>query len=144
MSSVVEVIIMSVSYVFMKQTSITATSGGSYIILSCQLLNKISKQLLQLWKYFPFCKIFNVILIIIGFTFYLKIKCFLLNSQWLNDSLLFPQDNDPLLGQSPWRSKISGSDTETLGGFPVEFLIQVVRIAEYLGLLMKKTQRLLC
>lgn len=38
-------------------------------------------------------------------------------------------DNDPLLRQSPWRSKISGSDTETLGGFPVEFLIQVVRIA---------------
>ncbi|XP_073893751.1 protein lin-9 homolog isoform X5 [Macaca fascicularis] len=35
-------------------------------------------------------------------------------------------DNDPLLGQSPWRSKISGSDTETLGGFPVEFLIQVM------------------
>jgi hypothetical protein len=33
-----------------------------------------------------------------------------------------------LLGQSPWRSKISGSDTETLGGFPVEFLIQVVRL----------------
>ena len=52
-----------------------------------------------------------------------------MKSQWLNDSLLFPQDNDPLLGQSPWRSKISGSDTETLGGFPVEFLIQVVRIA---------------
>lgn len=40
--------------------------------------------------------------------------------------LSVPQDSDPLLGQSPWRSKISGSDTETLGGFPVEFLIQVV------------------
>lgn len=41
MSLVVEVIIMSVSYVFMKYTSITATSGGSYIILNCQLLNKM-------------------------------------------------------------------------------------------------------
>lgn len=41
-------------------------------------------------------------------------------------------DNDPLLGQSPWRSKISGSDTETLGGFPVEFLIQVTRLSKIL------------
>lgn len=41
-------------------------------------------------------------------------------------------DNDPLLRQSPWRSKISGSDTETLGGFPVEFLSQVTRLSEIL------------
>ncbi|XP_036309499.1 protein lin-9 homolog isoform X5 [Pipistrellus kuhlii] len=41
-------------------------------------------------------------------------------------------DNDPLLGQSPWRSKISGSDTETLGGFPVEFLIQVTKLSKIL------------
>ncbi|XP_077669798.1 protein lin-9 homolog isoform X1 [Eretmochelys imbricata] len=34
-------------------------------------------------------------------------------------------DSDPLLGQSSWKNKISGSDSETLGGFPVEFLIQV-------------------
>ncbi|KAJ7402975.1 Protein lin-9 like protein [Pitangus sulphuratus] len=34
-------------------------------------------------------------------------------------------DSDPLLGQSSWKSKISGTDSETLGGFPVEFLIQV-------------------
>uniref|UniRef100_F7DJP5 Lin-9 DREAM MuvB core complex component n=1 Tax=Equus caballus TaxID=9796 RepID=F7DJP5_HORSE len=41
-------------------------------------------------------------------------------------------DNDPLLGQSPWRSKISGSETETLGGFPVEFLIQVTKLSKIL------------
>ncbi|OBS78602.1 hypothetical protein A6R68_19008, partial [Neotoma lepida] len=41
-------------------------------------------------------------------------------------------DSDPLLGQSPWRSKISGSDTETLGGFPVEFLIQVTKLSKIL------------
>ncbi|KAF4800451.1 Protein lin-9 like protein [Turdus rufiventris] len=34
-------------------------------------------------------------------------------------------DSDPLLGQSSWKNKISGTDSETLGGFPVEFLIQV-------------------
>ncbi|KAJ7414580.1 Protein lin-9 like protein [Willisornis vidua] len=34
-------------------------------------------------------------------------------------------DSDPLLGQSSWKSKLSGTDSETLGGFPVEFLIQV-------------------
>ncbi|XP_019514560.1 PREDICTED: protein lin-9 homolog [Hipposideros armiger] len=43
-------------------------------------------------------------------------------------------DNDPLLGQSPWRSKISGSDTETLGGFPVEFLIQVKSYSMPIGI----------
>lgn len=42
------------------------------------------------------------------------------------------QDGDPLLGQSPWRSKVSGSDTETLGGFPVEFLIQVTKLSKIL------------
>ncbi|KFO35966.1 Protein lin-9 like protein [Fukomys damarensis] len=41
-------------------------------------------------------------------------------------------NSDPLLGQSPWRSKISGSDTETLGGFPVEFLIQVTKLSKIL------------
>uniref|UniRef100_A0A8C5L6W5 Lin-9 DREAM MuvB core complex component n=1 Tax=Jaculus jaculus TaxID=51337 RepID=A0A8C5L6W5_JACJA len=41
-------------------------------------------------------------------------------------------ESDPFLGQSPWRSKISGSDTETLGGFPVEFLIQVTKLSKIL------------
>ncbi len=42
--------------------------------------------------------------------------------------LLRSQDNDPLFSQSPWRSKLTGTDGETLGGFPVKFLVQVVRI----------------
>uniref|UniRef100_A0A8C2ENA7 Lin-9 DREAM MuvB core complex component n=1 Tax=Cyprinus carpio TaxID=7962 RepID=A0A8C2ENA7_CYPCA len=37
-------------------------------------------------------------------------------------------DNDPLFSQSPWRNKLTGTDGETLGGFPVKFLVQVVRI----------------
>ncbi|NXS90911.1 LIN9 protein, partial [Jacana jacana] len=41
-------------------------------------------------------------------------------------------DSDPLLGQSSWKSKISATDTETLGGFPVEFLIQVTRLSKIL------------
>ncbi|KAM6280289.1 protein lin-9 homolog isoform 3-T3 [Porphyrio hochstetteri] len=41
-------------------------------------------------------------------------------------------DSDPLLGQSSWKSKISGTDSETLGGFPVEFLIQVTRLSKIL------------
>ncbi|XP_075781419.1 protein lin-9 homolog isoform X3 [Pelodiscus sinensis] len=41
-------------------------------------------------------------------------------------------DSDPLLGQSSWKNKISGSDSETLGGFPVEFLIQVTRLSKIL------------
>ncbi|ETE69570.1 Poly [ADP-ribose] polymerase 1 [Ophiophagus hannah] len=40
-------------------------------------------------------------------------------------------DSDPLLGSS-WKNKISGSDSETLGGFPVEFLIQVTRLSKIL------------
>lgn len=36
------------------------------------------------------------------------------------------QDNDPLLGQSPWKSTLTTSEGETLGGFPVNFLVQVV------------------
>lgn len=42
--------------------------------------------------------------------------------------LLCHQDNDPLFSQSPWRGKLTGTDGETLGGFPVKFLVQVVRI----------------
>ncbi|KAL1765653.1 lin-9-like, partial [Sigmodon hispidus] len=41
-------------------------------------------------------------------------------------------NSDPLLGQSHWRSKISGSDTETLGDFPVEFLIQMTKLSKLL------------
>lgn len=36
------------------------------------------------------------------------------------------QDNDPLLGQSPWKSTLTTSEGDTLGGFPVNFLVQVV------------------
>ncbi|MGH0153765.1 UNVERIFIED_CONTAM: hypothetical protein FKN15_025195 [Acipenser sinensis] len=41
-------------------------------------------------------------------------------------------DNDPLLGQSPWKSKLSGSEGDTLGGFPVKFLVQVTRLSKIL------------
>nr|XP_006625804.1 PREDICTED: protein lin-9 homolog isoform X1 [Lepisosteus oculatus] len=41
-------------------------------------------------------------------------------------------DNDPLLGQSSWKSKLSGTDGETLGGFPVKFLVQVTRLSRIL------------
>ncbi|XP_048387807.1 protein lin-9 homolog isoform X2 [Stegostoma tigrinum] len=41
-------------------------------------------------------------------------------------------DNDPLLGQSPWKSKLSATEGDTLGGFPIEFLIQVTRLSKIL------------
>lgn len=41
---------------------------------------------------------------------------------------LYKQDNDPLINQSPWRNKLPGAEGETLGGFPVKFLVQVVHI----------------
>uniref|UniRef100_A0A8B9RK26 DIRP domain-containing protein n=1 Tax=Astyanax mexicanus TaxID=7994 RepID=A0A8B9RK26_ASTMX len=41
-------------------------------------------------------------------------------------------DNDPLFSQSPWRSKLTGSDGDTLGGFPVKFLVQVTRLSKIL------------
>ncbi|XP_029448907.1 protein lin-9 homolog isoform X1 [Rhinatrema bivittatum] len=41
-------------------------------------------------------------------------------------------DSEALLGQSPWKHKISSSDSETIGGFPVEFLIQVTRLSKIL------------
>ncbi|OWK53568.1 Protein lin-9 [Lonchura striata] len=43
-------------------------------------------------------------------------------------------DSDPLLGQSSWKNKISGTDSETLGGFPVEFLIQVKSYSMPIGI----------
>ncbi|KAI1895670.1 hypothetical protein AGOR_G00108610 [Albula goreensis] len=41
-------------------------------------------------------------------------------------------DNDPLLGQSPWNNKLSGTEGDTLGGFPVPFLVQVTRLSKIL------------
>ncbi|XP_063775033.1 protein lin-9 homolog isoform X2 [Pseudophryne corroboree] len=41
-------------------------------------------------------------------------------------------ENDPLLGQSPWKTKSSSLDNDTIGGFPVEFLIQVTRLSKIL------------
>uniref|UniRef100_A0A8C1JTY4 Lin-9 DREAM MuvB core complex component n=1 Tax=Cyprinus carpio TaxID=7962 RepID=A0A8C1JTY4_CYPCA len=41
-------------------------------------------------------------------------------------------DNDPLFSQSPWRNKLTGTDGETLGGFPVKFLVQVTRLSKIL------------
>ncbi|XP_069743929.1 protein lin-9 homolog isoform X3 [Narcine bancroftii] len=41
-------------------------------------------------------------------------------------------DNDPLLGQSPWKSKLSATEGDTLGGFPTEFLIQVTKLSKIL------------
>ncbi|XP_069464786.1 protein lin-9 homolog isoform X2 [Ambystoma mexicanum] len=41
-------------------------------------------------------------------------------------------DSDPLLGQSPWKNQNPGSESETIGGFPVEFLIQVTRLSKIL------------
>ncbi|CAG5928047.1 unnamed protein product [Menidia menidia] len=42
------------------------------------------------------------------------------------------QDNDSLMNQSPWRSKLPGSEEDTLGGFPVKFLVQVTRLSRIL------------
>ncbi|KAI5629629.1 protein lin-9-like, partial [Silurus asotus] len=41
-------------------------------------------------------------------------------------------DSDPLFSQSPWKNKLTGSDGETLGGFPVKFLVQVTRLSKIL------------
>uniref|UniRef100_H0XPR2 DIRP domain-containing protein n=1 Tax=Otolemur garnettii TaxID=30611 RepID=H0XPR2_OTOGA len=41
-------------------------------------------------------------------------------------------DNDPLSGQSAWTSNISGSDTDTSGAIPVEFLIYVTKLSKIL------------
>ncbi|KAG9347241.1 hypothetical protein JZ751_004808, partial [Albula glossodonta] len=40
--------------------------------------------------------------------------------------------NDPLLGQSPWKNKLPGTEEDTLGGFPVKFLVQVTRLSKIL------------
>ncbi|XP_063300123.1 protein lin-9 homolog [Pelobates fuscus] len=41
-------------------------------------------------------------------------------------------ETDPMLGQSPWKNKMSKEDNETIGGFPVEFLVQVTRLSKIL------------
>ncbi|XP_075060450.1 protein lin-9 homolog isoform X2 [Mixophyes fleayi] len=41
-------------------------------------------------------------------------------------------ENDPLLTQSPWKMKSSSLDNDTIGGFPVEFLVQVTRLSKIL------------
>ncbi|KAM6954733.1 protein lin-9 homolog [Aplochiton taeniatus] len=41
-------------------------------------------------------------------------------------------DNDPLISQSPWKHKLPGSEEDTLGGFPVKFLVQVTRLSKIL------------
>ncbi|XP_056424470.1 protein lin-9 homolog isoform X2 [Hyla sarda] len=45
---------------------------------------------------------------------------------------------DPLLAQSSWKTKSSSSDGDTIGGFPVEFLVQVTRLSKIL--MVKKEQ----
>uniref|UniRef100_UPI003AAEC563 protein lin-9 homolog isoform X1 n=1 Tax=Centroberyx gerrardi TaxID=166262 RepID=UPI003AAEC563 len=41
-------------------------------------------------------------------------------------------DNDPLISQSPWKNKLPGAEGDTLGGFPVKFLVQVTRLSKIL------------
>ncbi|XP_061842704.1 protein lin-9 homolog [Nerophis lumbriciformis] len=41
-------------------------------------------------------------------------------------------DHDPLINQSTCRSKLPGADGDTLGGFPVKFLVQVTRLSKIL------------
>ncbi|XP_026197999.1 protein lin-9 homolog [Anabas testudineus] len=41
-------------------------------------------------------------------------------------------DNDPLINQSPWKNKLLGAEGDTLGGFPVKFLVQVTRLSKIL------------
>ncbi|KAM5164432.1 protein lin-9 homolog isoform 2-T3 [Mantella aurantiaca] len=41
-------------------------------------------------------------------------------------------ESDTLLAQSPWKSKSSSTDNNTIGGFPVDFLIQVTRLSKIL------------
>ncbi|XP_071996111.1 protein lin-9 homolog isoform X2 [Engystomops pustulosus] len=45
---------------------------------------------------------------------------------------------DPLLAQSSWKTKSSSSESDTIGGFPVEFLVQVTRLSKIL--MIKKEQ----
>lgn len=56
-----------------------------------------------------------------------------------NNSLQSPaNEHDPVLGQSPQRSKLPGSESGTLGGFPIEFLVQVTRLSKILTIKKEK------
>lgn len=48
-------------------------------------------------------------------------------------------ENDPLIAQSPWRTKFPSAEEGTLGGFPVKFLVQVTRLSK---ILMIKKERI--
>ncbi|KAK0131312.1 Protein lin-9 [Merluccius polli] len=41
-------------------------------------------------------------------------------------------DNDPLISQLTWKSRLPAGEGETLGGFPVKFLVQVTRLSKIL------------
>uniref|UniRef100_A0A3Q2YW84 Lin-9 DREAM MuvB core complex component n=1 Tax=Hippocampus comes TaxID=109280 RepID=A0A3Q2YW84_HIPCM len=43
-----------------------------------------------------------------------------------------PDHHDPLINQSPWRTSLPAADGDTLGGFPVKFLVQVTRLSKIL------------
>ncbi|XP_072307600.1 protein lin-9 homolog [Eucyclogobius newberryi] len=49
-----------------------------------------------------------------------------------SSSVLMFKDNDPLINQSPGKTKLTGAEGETLGGFPVKFLVQVTRLSRIL------------
>ncbi|XP_070554790.1 protein lin-9 homolog isoform X2 [Ptychodera flava] len=54
-------------------------------------------------------------------------------------TLQSPQlEHDPVLGTSPLRSRLQGLDGDTLGGFPVKFLVLVTRLSKIL--MIKKDQ----
>nr|XP_039261185.1 protein lin-9 homolog [Styela clava] len=60
-----------------------------------------------------------------------------------NDSLQSPtNEHDPVLGQSPLRSKFPGGTGGTLGGFPVKFLVQVARLSKILAIKKENLQLL--
>ncbi|XP_071492591.1 protein lin-9 homolog [Diadema antillarum] len=42
-------------------------------------------------------------------------------------------EHDPMLGLSPLRGKLQGGEEQTLGGFPVSFLIHVTKLSKILG-----------
>ncbi|KAM9778070.1 protein lin-9 homolog isoform X2 [Syngnathus typhle] len=44
----------------------------------------------------------------------------------------YPPDHDPLINQPPWKTNLAGADGDTLGGFPVKFLVQVTRLSKIL------------
>lgn len=51
-------------------------------------------------------------------------------------------DNDPLLGSSPQRGSIGPGDIDTLGGFPIKFLVLVTRLTKILAIKKDKIKQL--